>query len=285
MEGNKSPAWTPSVGGFDIPLLLDHDVLKRGVEDAQAATPGNKQAENWTLDGYKKHPGEIAIEKLPKIDRIIEEEAKWWGVNPRWLKIIAFLESSGNPQKQNKGSSYRGLFQFNTRPRESWDVYGGRQNNIDNPLHSTLAAVRAFSEHRQKFMDRFKREPTLAEMYLMHQQGRTGTFLHMKNPSGAAWENLFKGGLRITEQQAKRRIRDNLPDNLKQRAEIITSQEFMDLWRRKVEGGEGYGNFSRFKPYVANPSTPRKSAAQWFYDQDAARDILLRYGKPKSNTP
>jgi hypothetical protein len=89
----------------------------------------------------------------------------------------------------------------------------------------------------------------------------------------------------ISERTAKSMIEGNLPDYLKSQADLITSQEFMELWRQKVEGGEGYGNFSRSEPYVAKPRTAREPTARWFLDQDAIRNILSTYGKPTTNKP
>jgi hypothetical protein len=249
------------------------DVQPERVRIAQnAPLPQTTANADLTPDGFKKHQGEKEIEKLPEVNKIIEEEAKWWGVNPRWLKIIAFLESSGDP-KAKKGS-YRGLFMFDSRPGQSWEIHGGKGNDIEDAANSTRAAIKEFQANQKAFFAKYRRNPTLGESYLMHQQGSTGAFIHMRNPSGLAWENLFLAGLRIPEAEAKKRIRSNLPPALRPRAESMTSHEFMDHWLRKVSGGEKYGEFVQPLSQT-DPEKPREPDG-WLRGDDAGALAIIR---------
>lgn len=219
----------------------EQDALTRAIGEAQKVVPEQKKAiENLTPDGHRKHKGEIEIEKLPKINAIIEREAKAAGINPRWLKIIAFIESGGNPLQ--KTGSYLGLFQFD--PDKSWKDFGERGKILD-PTDSTRAMIRALKNYMWYFVQKYGRDPTLPEIFAIHNQGPTGSARLFANLDGKAWESLARGG--TPEARAKQKIRGNLWDEVRPETNDITSRRFIE---HKFAGGTGYGKLYEPTPAI-----------------------------------
>jgi hypothetical protein len=131
--------------------------------------------QDLTWEGFKKHPFEKNIEGKKEVNELIEREAKAAWVNPRWLKIIAYIESGGDPNKVNE-FGYTGLFQFGKDAWEEFGMGGDKRKAADN----IRAAINEFIKNRERFLSTFRREPTLPEMYLMHQQGWGGASTQMK---------------------------------------------------------------------------------------------------------
>jgi hypothetical protein len=215
---------------------------------SSARTPIN----NKTPDGHTKHEGEIEVEKIPQLNAMIDRQAKTRGVNPRWLKIIAFLESGAGKKKDLPGAAYVGLFQFG---KDAWKDFG-QGGDRRNPEHSIRAAINEFVHNHRQFLKDVGREPTLTEMYMMHQQGYGGAINHLKYPDELAWKNMLataegrrKG--KDGERWAKETIRGNLDEPLRSVAELMASRDFTGKWDRRMAGGTGYGTW-----FIASPSRP-----------------------------
>jgi hypothetical protein len=67
----------------------------------------------------------------------------------------------------NRPTQYKGLYQIG---RDEWNR-SGQGGNIYSAHDNAMAAARLFVENKRQFSDRFGREPTDTELYLMHQQG------------------------------------------------------------------------------------------------------------------
>lgn len=97
----------------------------------------------------------------------IEEASKANRLDPNFMKSAASIESGMNPgSNANRSTQYKGLYQIG---RNEWDRFG--QGNIYDAHDNAMAAGRMFSENRKQFHNKFGRDPTDTEMYLMHQQG------------------------------------------------------------------------------------------------------------------
>ncbi len=107
------------------------------------------------------------------------DASEQYGVSEAYLRKIAFLESSGNPNAR-KGSS-RGLMQF--QPAAAREV--GLENPYD-PIASIYGAAQLAAENRNYLTQRLGREPRESEIYLAHQQGRYGAAKILENPDRPA---------------------------------------------------------------------------------------------------
>jgi hypothetical protein len=166
---------------------------------------------------------------------IIDETALKYGLDPEMLHTFARIESGGNPRSQT--GSYKGLFQLSD---EEFRKHGGT-GDIFDPQANTAAAAAKIAAESKTFENQYGRAPTASELYLIHQQGPAGYAAHSANPDQPAWMSMASTGegKQKGQEWAKRAIWGNVPDNLKGQfgnVNNITSQQFMDLWRQKVEG-------------------------------------------------
>ncbi len=142
---------------------------------------------------------------------------------PRFIQI----ESGGNPNART--GSYSGLLQMGP---DEIAKYGG--NGLEQ-------GTRLLADRAGELARVLGRDPTPTELYLAHQQGMGGAQAHMANPDAPAWQNMAGTGegRRKGEAWAKQAIWGNVPDTLKANypggVDSLTSQQFMDLWKSKVE--------------------------------------------------
>jgi hypothetical protein len=103
---------------------------------------------------------------------------------PHW-KAIASIESSLNPNSNfDKSTQYKGLYQIGSHGEGSeWQRRG--KGNIYDPMDNASAAASLAAENNALFKDKFGRDPTPIETYMMHQQG-PGFYTHgtMTNIAG-----------------------------------------------------------------------------------------------------
>ena len=149
------------------------------------------------------------------------------GVNPQIMLVMADIESSFNPNAHNN-SGARGLYQF--KP-SNWKEYGlldkdGKYtSDVDKNI---LAGIRKFKEDVASYKKKFNtdKEPSMGEIYLMHQQGDTG-FERLRN-------NLDQPAVKA--RKYKPAIEQNLYDEeLLKRVDTLTSREFIEYWDSRVE--------------------------------------------------
>ena len=172
---------------------------------------------------------------LPVDDGYIDQYANEYGLDPNYMRRIMKIESGGNPNA--KTGSYKGLFQL-SEPEFNITGAGG---NIYNPSDNAKAAAIKFRSESNRFSERYGKQPTPTELYLMHQQGEAGFDAHFQNPTLPAWQNMLSTGegKQKGEAWAKKAIWGNVPDDLKKQygsVDNISSQDFMNLWKSKVEG-------------------------------------------------
>lgn len=177
----------------------------------------------------------------PKVNDAIAEAAKKHGVDPGLLATFAKIESGGRPGVQT--GSYKGLFQLSSM---EFRKHGG-EGNIFDPAANADAAAAKLKTEAAEFEQKYGRAPTPLDLYLIHQQGEGGYEAHIANPERAAWESMASTaeGREKGERWAKQAIWGNIPDDVKSRfpggVESVTSGDFVELWREKVDrlgGGE-----------------------------------------------
>jgi hypothetical protein len=170
---------------------------------------------------------------MPDYNDIIDKHASRVGIDPSWLKRIMKIESGGNPN--NTTGSYKGLFQLDEKEFKR----GGGTGSIYDPEQNTMAAANVLARNAIDFKNRTGRDPTLKDMYMIHQQGAAGYASHLNNPDKPAWMN-FQAASGWSEARAKKAIWGNIPDNQKAKygsVENVTSKDFTEnVWGSKIEG-------------------------------------------------
>lgn len=135
---------------------IDHDVVDQAARagvDIGDAPP--KQREN-VYHGSRE------------TESAIIDAAKAHHLDPDTMRAIASIESGMNPQSNASNERrYKGLYQMG---REEWERFGNG-GDIYNAHDNAMAAARMFEANRNRFKERFGRDPTDTEMYMMHQQG------------------------------------------------------------------------------------------------------------------
>jgi len=170
---------------------------------------------------------------MPDYTDLIEKHFRRVGIDPAWGRKIMHIESGGNTN--NVTGKYKGLFQLDDR---EFSRHGGT-GNIHDPEQNTFAAANMLASQKMRFKDKYGVEPTLKDMYMIHQQGEAGYNAHMANPDKPAWQN-FKQASGWSDAMAKKAIWGNLPDKDKARygsVENVTSKQFTDdVWGGRLGG-------------------------------------------------
>lgn len=101
-------------------------------------------------------------------DRAIQEASAAHHLDVNTMRSIASIESGMNPSSNaNRSTQYKGLYQVG---HNEWDRFGNG-GNIYSAHDNAMGAARMFDANRGQFRSHFGRDPTDAELYMMHQQG------------------------------------------------------------------------------------------------------------------
>jgi len=154
------------------------------------------------------------------------------------------VESGGDPK--NVTGSYKGLFQLSSK---EFKAHGGSGDILD-PEQNTMAAANKLAKEKLQFREKYGKDPTLTDLYMIHQQGPGGAAAHLANPDQPAWKSMASTGEGKAkgEAWAKKAIWGNVPDDLKKKfgsVENISSKDFYAMWGSKIEGTtyESHGPF------------------------------------------
>lgn len=167
---------------------------------------------------------------------LIEKHFRRVGIDPAWGKKIMQVESSGDPN--NVTGKYHGLMQLSHQEFKN----NGGSGSIYDPEQNISAAANKMAKEKLKFEQKYGREETIKDMYLIHQQGEGGYDAHMKNPDRPAWENMYstKEGQEKGVAWSKKAIWGNLSEKEQARfgsVENVTSGDFTGVWGSKMEAG------------------------------------------------
>lgn len=195
----------------------------------------------------------------PEIEAAIDRAAQRTGLPREVLRMHVSIESAGNPRLVNK-YGYGGLLQL--QPGEHQRLGGSRETWLDPDANLTTGAVK-IKQNWNFFKNRYGRDPTPGELYLLHQQGPGGAPMHWANPDRPAWQNMLATGegRQKGEDWARRAIWDNVPNDVKQRygsVDNLTSRDFVKLWEAKVASHSGMPATAPSSPPVpsSDPSSP-----------------------------
>jgi hypothetical protein len=168
-------------------------------------------------------------------DDLIEKHASRVGIDPNWMRRIMHIESGGRSYEVT--GSYKGLFQLSDK---EFKRHGG-SGSIYDPEQNTMAAANKMAQDKVAFRAKYGRDPTLGQLYMVHQQGEGGAAAHAANPDAPAWKNMLSTaeGRQKGEAWAKRAIWGNIPDNLKGKfgsVENVKSSDLTGIYDDKLEG-------------------------------------------------
>ena len=106
------------------------------------------------------------------------------GMTEAHWKAIAHIESGLDPDSNSdRSTQYKGLFQIGNKGKDSeWAKNGS--GDIYNPMDNAKAAQKIFEDNAAYFKKTYGKDPTPAEGYLMHQQGRGYFKGSLTNPQG-----------------------------------------------------------------------------------------------------
>lgn len=194
---------------------------------APQAFPPTPSVPTERRGGIKPITGEIA--------GIVEDEALAAGLDPVLMRVIAAIESGGSCMATT--GSYHGLFQMSDREFRR----RGGQGSVFGCRENARVAMQMFLEAATNFKFIHGREPTPTELYLVHQQGIAGISEHLKCPSCPAWQSMYRTAeyQRRGAKMARLAIWGNVPADVRAQfgsVDNITSAQFVEVWRRKVEG-------------------------------------------------
>jgi hypothetical protein len=107
------------------------------------------------------------------IGSAVDTVAKLTGIPSNFVAAIGAMESSLNPgSNRNSRTQYKGLFQISQNEFREAARHGMAGNgDLYNPHDNAQAMAYLINRNKQQFKARFRRDPTPAELYLLHQQG------------------------------------------------------------------------------------------------------------------
>lgn len=164
------------------------------------------------------------VNSLPKEMRknaaILSSAAKMYGIDPRVAIGMGAAETNLGALKDRKGSQYQGLLQMGGA---AWSEAADEKSKAlgkKNPWASSQAGMAYLAQNKDRFTARFGREPTMQDMYGMHQQGPGGYMKLVGNPGTPAYK--------IVGYDA---VIQNLPKSMRnaKTAKNITSEQFANV--------------------------------------------------------
>jgi hypothetical protein len=191
-----------------------------------AELPLDKKPVDVVLDSLRSVPLGTPVEE-------IKRAADAFGLDPSFMEAVAKIESDFDP-KQRTGS-YIGLFQLS---RSEFRKYGS--GDITSPRDNAVAAAYKLVTEATLFELYTHREPTVSDLYLIHQQGWRGAAEHVSHPERIAWKSMCatdEGRLK-GERWCKRAIWGNTLPTAKhvwKSVNKLTSDAFVNMWRQRVD--------------------------------------------------
>jgi transglycosylase-like protein with SLT domain len=185
---------------------------------------GKKPAD--VLDSLRTIPVGTPVEEIKRVADAV-------GLDASFMEAVAEIESDFNP-KQRTGS-YVGLFQLS---RSEFRKYGS--GNITSPRDNAVAAAYKLVAEATLFEEYTHREPTISDVYLIHQQGLRGAAEHVSHPERIAWKSICATdeGRRKGARWCKRAIWGNTLPTVKHEWKSVnklTSAAFVNMWRQRVD--------------------------------------------------
>jgi len=192
---------------------------------AYSEVPPETKPADIVLDSLKNIPPGTAVDEIRRVSGAL-------GLDFTFMKTVAKIESNFDA-KQRTGS-YIGLFQLSKhefRKYGTGDILASRDNAV--------AAALKFMTEAILFQMFTHRQPTLDDLYLVHQQGIEGAAEHVSHPHRLAWRSMCATdeGKEKGAKWCKRAIWGNTLPAVKRiwkNVNNVTSGEFVAMWRQRV---------------------------------------------------
>lgn len=167
--------------------------------------------------------GAAATPKLPGVKGLIVDGYTAAGIDPAIGLMFGDIESSFDPTLVNPRSGATGLMQI--IPKFAVD-YGVGGMDLKDPEVSIRGSINGIRASTKFFREKMGRDPTPGELYLMHQQGRSGALSLLSNPNAMAADVVGRDA--VTQNGGN-------PDTM-------TAQQFADKWIK--EGQTRYAKYA-----------------------------------------
>lgn len=136
----------------------------------------DRGSERYVVSDLKPEQKETVQQYRPLWD-ILEDQ---YGLPDNWLEVVAFIESSYDPQAIGiTNADARGMFQFTPIALSDYP------HDPFNPEQNSEAAARYASNNMRYLAEGLGRDPTAFEIYLAHQQGGSGALKLLTAPPDA----------------------------------------------------------------------------------------------------
>ncbi len=178
----------------------------------------------------------LQAQALPaNVVQITIEEAERAGLEPAFLLAVIDIESSGNCSA--KTGRYRGALQLSDK---EFEALGGK--DITDCRDNIRVGTGKIAKEANTFREANGREPTAAELYLIHQQGPEGQAAHANHLDLPAWKSVWlwtQEGVSRGQSWSQAAVWGNVPSDIKPRfkggVDAVTSRDFIGLWRERLE--------------------------------------------------
>jgi hypothetical protein len=192
---------------------------------AYSEIPPETKPADTVLESLKSIPPGTPIEEIKRVAGIL-------GLNLTFMKAVAKIESGFNPNQRT--GSYIGLFQLSENEFQKY----GSGNIRDSRDNAVAAALKMMTEAIMFEMFTHK-NPTLNDLYLIHQQGVEGAAEHVSHPNRLAWQSMCatNEGQEKGEKWCKRAIWGNTLPAIKKlwkNVNNVTSAAFVAMWQQRV---------------------------------------------------
>ncbi len=219
----------PTPAGQDLSYLADY---------AYSEVPPATKPADTVLKALQDIPRGTPVEEIKRV-------MKLYGLDFNFMRAVAKIESDFDP-KQRTGS-YIGLYQLSNN---EFEKYGS--GDIRDARDNAVAAAYKFLTEAILFEISTHRKATLADLYLIHQQGVQGAAEHVSHPDRLAWKSMCATdeGREKGERWCKRAIWGNTLPAIKhvwKTVDNVTSGEFVGMWRQRVAQF-----YSRYSEAAAN---------------------------------
>ena len=134
---------------------------------------------------YANGVGSLTSQNI-HIQQMVWDESIKAGVDPNLMLTMGYIESARNsydPKSRNPKSGASGIYQI--MPKYYAD-YGVTSATVWDPVHNIRGAIKHTLLNINRFKKEVGRSPTAGEVYIMHQQGYTGSRNLFRNPNSSA---------------------------------------------------------------------------------------------------
>jgi hypothetical protein len=225
---NPSSSLSPDVAvRADVPVDVRRQISDLVHFYVYSETPPDVRPADVALAALQDVPVGAPIDE-------IKRASEAFSLNFNFMKAVAKVESDFDP-KQRTGS-YIGLFQLS---KSEFSRYGN--GDIVNPRDNAIAAAFKFAVSAITFELTTHKKPTIADLYLIHQQGTQGAEEHVTHPERIAWKSMCATdeGRGKGEKWCKRAIWANTLPEIKQTwksVDNLTSGAFVRMWESRIDG-------------------------------------------------